>query len=146
MMLVYIAHAIDRSPETSALVDSLLMDLPKIWPTGDAASLVLYRPSKSFTVIKGRDVSNDDAMAIERINRQALKVSSALVIVYERGKESWGMPIELEQFRRDGGPAFLLINGGTRYEDLPLYLRARVPITKTFYDVESLVNELAEYI
>jgi hypothetical protein len=144
-MLIYLAQAIDKSPQFAEdeRHNELYHQMLKDWPGG--ASLVIFRPAGAFRAIPGR-VTQDEGRRVEEINTKALKEADAMVILYEPGVESWGVPMELLAFRNTGRPAFLLIEGhGTRYEDLPIYLRNRIPERLVQYSVESLVQELSEF-
>ena len=143
-MFIYLAVAIDKNLPTTANREELISAISKGWPKG--ASLVIYSPADAFTALQAR-VTESEAVRIEQVNERALEVADSMVILYQPGVESWGVPIELDQFRRWDRPAFLLLDThGHVYQALPLYLRIRIPQKRVLYSTDDLVQTLSEYV
>ena len=144
-MFIYLAVAIDKNRPIKSKREKLLAEIFKRWPSGDA-SLVVFSPADAFTTLRSR-ITESEAVRIEQVNERALEVADIMVILYQPGIESWGVPIELDQFHRWDRPAFLFLDDtGPLYQSLSLYLRIRIPQKRVLYSTDELVQTLSEYV
>lgn len=93
-MLVYLCSAIDHGSGNGSwkrrLQEFLLAESQEL----DKVPPVLFDPGAAW-LLTGRPVSQADASTVVAIDMATVKMSDALVLYYQPGVESWGMPQEL---------------------------------------------------
>jgi hypothetical protein len=131
-MFIYLASAIDRNDHSkhNFVYNKLLENL---------TNTIIFDPATAFGVT-GMTVSE---VVLVEINAWALIRSDAVVAIYQKGVESWGLPIEISKAAERHIPIYLLYDVmDGNYDTFPIYLRHLVPIGRCFSDIASLTASL----
>ena len=129
-MNVYMSYPIDKIDEkTNAkvqkVVDEIILAIVEKCKQDDM-SWCVFTPHTAFRVA-GSFISRAVSDMITAVNFQALTECDAMVLIYSKGTETWGCPIEAWHARNNGIPIVVVSIDG-KDEDpeyyMPSYLKA----------------------
>jgi hypothetical protein len=139
-MIVYVAAAIDRKGASESpywFVRKTLAD------DTNYRDMLMFMPGDAFAVSRGGYPTDTDVEYLVTINEIALHGSDGMLVCYQPGIESWGVPQELLLASRWEKPIWVW--SSVAYEHLPLYLRHRVPKGKVFGTLVAALDSINGY-
>ena len=137
-MLIYLAQTIDRSKDSPQVTAcNIIKEFRALGFKGTffASSLAFSTPELMYVV-------QQDIEHITDINFHALSMSDALLLNYTPGMESWGCPQEVYVANLSKIPIFILTPEGTRYQEMPLYLRGLTNSTCVNSNLSNLLTRI----
>lgn len=141
-MRIYLAMAVDRNDDGRKEYEILAKKLADCLCAAGVGSCSIFVPGVAY---KGHSVSRGDQQYIIDVNRLALQYADILVVIYNPGVESWGVPYEMALARdTEGMPIY--IYSPEMAESLPTYLRAFAPDDHFLGSLNLLAEKIAKEI
>ena len=136
MTMLYLARPIDRSrPQSSEIEQDFKSGMTEAGFLG-----FIFSPASGVTL--SGTLSQADVQKLVKVNRSCLENSDALVVIYQPGYESWGVPQELLFAWSALVPIFCLLPDGVTYDGMPVYFRAWCQQDHCVYSYSELVAAL----
>lgn len=140
--MIYLISAIDKARKGDiSQHKGWIMHLKSLGLKGPA-----YIPSMAFAGVDLAEMDEEESRILAAINRDALYGCKAALVSYEPGVESWGVPQEVMLAAQSSIPMVVKVRDLKTLDNLPVYLRAWVPIDNFVTLDEDVVSRLNDII
>ncbi len=142
-MNIYLALACDKvddSKHMSKIVRGILKE------HGDLQHATIFSPAEAFTVYKAGEGERFTSFLFD-INMKALSLADVLLVFYQSGTETWGVPMEVLTAHIQGKLIFVLthdVEEALSPQFFPSYLTHLVPWDHFYTDNRSSLKHLVK--
>lgn len=135
LSIIYLATAIDRSdPARLAKIVETVQEEARC----AGISSAIFLPSRAYLLADAGNL--DSQKAVRSVNEMVLVNSSCMLVVYDPGVETWGVPQEVRLASEKGIPVILICSD----PDLPLPMYLDMCVTQRYSSIDQFFTAFRE--